>query len=194
VTRLGWAILAIIVLAAVVFGSMLSFGSSQQSSVARIKARIEPPTPRGSALMMPVVGVQPSQLIDTWGQSRGGGTRGHRAIDIMAPGGTPVLAAAAGTIEKLFRSEAGGIALYVRSPDRGWSYYYAHLGAYAPGIVEGRAVRVGETLGFVGDTGNAGAGNHHLHFAVARMRADEKWYAGEPVNPYPILAGGRLPR
>ncbi len=193
-TKFGWAILAVIVLAALAFGSMLSFGPSEQSTVARVKARIEPSTPRGTALMLPVVGVQPTQLVDTWGQSRGGGARHHQAIDIMAAGGTPVVAAAPGTIEKLFESEAGGTTLYVRSPDRGWTYYYAHLAGYAPGVREGKPVRVGETLGFVGDTGNAGPGNTHLHFAIARMRAGEKWWQGEPVNPYPLLAGGRPPR
>ena len=193
-TRLGWAILAVILLAAIAFGSMLSFGSGAPSPVARVKARIEPPAPRGEALMLPVVGVQPRQLVDTWGQTRGGGTRHHRAIDIPAAGGTPVIAAAEGTIEKLFESAAGGTTLYVRSPDRGWSYYYAHLAGYAPGVREGEQVRVGETLGFVGDTGNAGAGNTHLHFGISRMKAGDAWHQGEPVNPYPLLAGERAAR
>ena len=192
-TKLGWTILAVIVLAAAAFGSMLSFGSGAPSPAARVKARVEPPAPRGVGMMVPVVGVQPHQLVDTWGQTRAGGARAHQAIDIAAPAGTPVVAAAAGTLEKLFKSEAGGITLYVRSPDRGWSYYYAHLQGYAPGVREGEAVRVGETLGFVGDTGNAGAGNTHLHFGIARMAAGDSWYGGEPVNPYPLLAGRRPP-
>ena len=192
-TRLGWAILAVIVLAAVAFGSMLSLGSAP-TPAPTVKAPPQPAMRRVTGLMLPVVGVQPAQLLDTWGQSRGGGARHHQAIDIAAAGGTPVIAAAAGTIEKLFESRAGGTTLYVRSPDKQWSYYYAHLAGYAPGVQEGKPVRVGETLGYVGDTGNAGAGNTHLHFAVARMGADDRWYGGEPVNPYPLLAGKRTPR
>ena len=76
----------------------------------------------------------------------------------MAPRGTPVLAAAGGTVEKLFESERGGHTLYVRSPDGRWIYYYAHLDAYAPGVREGRRCAPGEPIGYVGDTGNAGRG------------------------------------
>jgi murein DD-endopeptidase MepM/ murein hydrolase activator NlpD len=109
----------------------------------------------------------------------------------MAPGGTPVVAAAPGNVEKLFYSEGGGgITLYVRSPDRQWGYYYAHLQRYAPGVVEGMPVRAGDLLGYVGDTGNAGTGNFHLHFAMARMQPGDGWWKGQPVNPYPLLAGG----
>jgi murein DD-endopeptidase MepM/ murein hydrolase activator NlpD len=194
VTKIGWAILAVIVLVALAFGAMLSFGPGVPAPAARVTAVPEPTKAGSAALMMPVVGVQPSQLVDTWGQTRGEGARAHQAIDIMAAAGTPVIAAAPGTIEKLFQSAAGGITLYVRSPDRGWSYYYAHLAGYAPGVREGKSVRIGETLGFVGDTGNAGAGNTHLHFAITRMPAEARWHAGEPVNPYPLLASGRLPR
>jgi murein DD-endopeptidase MepM/ murein hydrolase activator NlpD len=189
VSKLGWTILGVIVLAVLAFASMLSFGSTEASPVARVKARIEQPVTRGDALVMPVVGVLPAALQDTWGDSRGGGARHHQAIDIPAAGGTPVLAAAAGTVEKLFQSRAGGLTVYIRSPDRGWSHYYAHLAGYAPGLSEGQQVRAGQGIGFVGDTGNAGSGNTHLHFGIARMRAGERWYQGEPVNPYPLLVG-----
>ena len=88
----------------------------------------------------PVAGVQADQLLDTYTQARAGG-RPHDAIDIMAPAGTPVVAAAEGTVEKLFFSQGGGgITAYVRSPDRRWTYYYAHLQGYAPGLREGQRV------------------------------------------------------
>jgi murein DD-endopeptidase MepM/ murein hydrolase activator NlpD len=112
----------------------------------------------------------------------------------MAPAGTPVIAAAPGRVEKLFNSDAGGITIYVRSPDHAWSHYYAHLAGYAPGLHEGMAVERGTLLGFVGNTGNAGAGNTHLHFAIARMRPGDDWHQGEPVNPYPLLAGSAVRR
>jgi murein DD-endopeptidase MepM/ murein hydrolase activator NlpD len=141
-------------------------------------------------LVVPVRGVSRAQIVDTWGQSRANGARVHQATDIVAPAGAPVIAAAPGTVEKLFFSEGGGgITLYVRSPDRQWSYYYAHLQRYAPGVVEGMRVEAGDLLGFVGDTGNSGSGNFHLHFALSRMQPGDGWWQGRPVNPYPLLAG-----
>ena len=156
------------------------------------RAAVRPPPPAAViALKMaiPVEGVAVAKLIDTWGQSRGGGARAHQGIDIMAPRGRPVRAYADGVVEKLFHSRDGGITLYHRSADRAWTYYYAHLDRYAPGIVEGTRIKAGQTLGFVGDSGNAGAGNTHLHFAINRMKRDEPWHGGEAVNPYPLLVG-----
>lgn len=143
-----------------------------------------------SGLAVPVAGVGPSQLVDTFTQARAGGARVHDAIDIMAPEGKAVVAAAPGTVEKLFFSKGGGgISAYVRSDDGRWSYYYAHLRSYAPGIAEGQRVQRGALIGYVGHTGNASPAGPHLHFAINRMSAGEKWHQGSPVNPYPLLAG-----
>jgi peptidoglycan LD-endopeptidase LytH len=143
-----------------------------------------------SGLAIPVAGVAPSQLVDTFTQARAGGTRVHDAIDIMAPEGTPVVAAAPGTVEKLFYSQGGGgISAYVRSDDRRWTYYYAHLQRYAPGLAEGQRVRRGSLIGYVGYTGNASPEGPHLHFAINRMANGEEWHQGTPINPYPLLAG-----
>lgn len=148
-----------------------------------------------SGLAIPVDGIRGAELIDTYTQSRAGGARVHNAIDIMAPRGRPVVAAAPGIVEKLFFSRGGGgITAYVRSPDRQWIYYYAHLDAYAPGLREGQRVERGTPIGTVGFTGNANPSGPHLHFQVNRMRPDQKWYDGEPVNPYPLLAGKGAPR
>jgi murein DD-endopeptidase MepM/ murein hydrolase activator NlpD len=145
-----------------------------------------------TGLALPVAGVRPAQLIDTFTQARAGGARVHDAIDIMAPAGTPVVAAAPGTVEKLFFSQGGGgITAYVRSPDHRWLYYYAHLNTYAPGLREGRPVRRGDQIGTVGSTGNANPAGPHLHFAILRMRPGDKWHQGTPINPYPLLAGKR---
>jgi len=184
--RLGQAILALILLAAIGFAAMVTLGDGRAPTPAPPSVSASVPDP-GGALIVPVVGVKRAELVDSWGQDRGGGERRHNAIDIMAPGGTPVVAAAAGRVEKLFQSGAGGTTAYVRSPDGAWSYYYAHLAGYAPGLAEGQAVRSGDPIGYVGDTGNAGAGNTHLHFAISRMRDGDRWWQGEPVNPYPIL-------
>ena len=145
--------------------------------------------PEAAGLAVPVAGVARSRLLQTWGDARGGGARAHHGIDIMAPQGTPVIAAAPGTVEKLFQSEAGGTTLYVRSPQRRVVYYYAHLAGYAPGVREGLAVRTGDPLGYVGDTGNAGAGNYHLHFGVALTTPEQRWHEGTDIDPYPLLAG-----
>ena len=143
-----------------------------------------------SGLVIPVLGIRPEQLSDTYSQARAGGARVHDAIDIMAPRGTPVVAAAEGTVEKLFFSNGGGgTTAYVRSPDRAWIYYYAHLNGYAPGLTEGRQVRRGDLIGFVGSTGNANPDGPHLHFAIARMGPADGFWQGTPVNPYPLLAG-----
>jgi murein DD-endopeptidase MepM/ murein hydrolase activator NlpD len=141
-------------------------------------------------LAVPVAGIRTEQLADTYTQSRAGGARVHNAIDIMAPTGTPVVAAAPGTVEKLVNSQGGGgITAYVRSLDRQWIYYYAHLDRYAPGLREGQQVRQGDPIGTVGFTGNANPAGPHLHFAIHRMAQGEDWHEGTAVNPYPLLAG-----
>ncbi len=145
----------------------------------------------GPVLAMPIAGIARSALVDSWGDPRDNGLRAHHGTDIMAPQMTPVRAAAPGTIEKLFVSAAGGTTLYLRTAPRDWTLYYAHLAGYAPGLHEGQAVRTGDMLGFVGDTGNAGAGNYHLHFGLTRTTPDQHWYQGEDVDPWPYLARER---
>ena len=143
-----------------------------------------------SGLAIPVAGVKPGQLVDTFTQARAGGARRHDAIDIMAPEMTMVYAAAPGTVEKLFYSNGGGgITAYVRSDDQHWTYYYAHLNSYAPGLAEGQHLARGSAIGFVGHTGDASADGPHLHFAINAMQPGEKWHQGTPINPYPLLAG-----
>jgi murein DD-endopeptidase MepM/ murein hydrolase activator NlpD len=145
-----------------------------------------------AGLAIPVAGVKAKQLTDTFTQARAGGARVHDAIDIMAGEGTPVIAATDGTVEKLFFSDGGGgNTIYVRSPDQRWTYYYAHLQGYAPGLAEGQQVKRGQVIGRVGHTGNASAEGPHLHFAINRMENGERWWEGEPINPYPLLAGKR---
>jgi murein DD-endopeptidase MepM/ murein hydrolase activator NlpD len=141
-----------------------------------------------SGLALPVVGVKPDQLQDTFDDARSAGRR-HDAIDIMAAEGTPVIAAADGTIEKFFNSARGGLTIYERSPDQKWMYYYAHLSAYAPGVAEGQQVKRGQVIARVGHTGDASAAGPHLHFAINSMAPGERWWDGTAINPYPLLAG-----
>jgi len=141
-------------------------------------------------LIVPVAGVRPAQITDTFDDARSEG-RVHDAIDIMAPRGTPVIAAAAGTVEKIFESERGGHTVYVRRDGGEWVDYYAHLDSYAPGLTEGQKIAQGQAIGTVGSTGDASADGPHLHFAVNSMAPGESWWQGKPVNPYPLLRQAR---
>ncbi|MBJ6121293.1 M23 family metallopeptidase [Sphingomonas mollis] len=190
-TKLGWTILTVILVAVSLFLSVLSFSSAPEGGFRDRVRQALPSFGRASpgVLVMPVAGVARDAVTDSWGDARGGGTRGHRGTDIMAPRGTPVVAAADGRVEKLFQSDLGGTTIYIRSADGHWIHYYAHLAGYAPGLHEGQVVKAGEQIAYVGDTGDAGPGNYHLHFGVQRMHGGEGWWQGEDVNPYPLLAG-----
>lgn len=137
-------------------------------------------------LIIPVVGVRPNQLLDTFADARSEG-RVHDAIDIPAAAGTQVVAAADGEIVKLFQSERGGMTIYQLSVDRKLIFYYAHLQRYADGLVQGKFVRQGEVIAYVGDTGNAGAGNFHLHFSISVVADPKRYWEGTNINPYPLL-------
>ncbi|MEP6912506.1 MAG: M23 family metallopeptidase [bacterium] len=137
-------------------------------------------------LIIPVTGVKPEQLQDTFTDARSEG-RSHDAIDIMAPDGTPVVAASDGEIVRLFQSDRGGTTIYQLSPDKKLVFYYAHLQRYADGLVAGKYARQGEVIGYVGDTGNAGAGNYHLHFSIAVLADPKRYWEGTNINPYPLL-------
>lgn len=151
-----------------------------------------PPTSPGAVtagqqpLLIPVQGILASQLQDTFNDARAQG-RSHEAIDIMAPAGTPVLAAADGTVEKLFTSDAGGLTVYQFEPSGRYAYYYAHLQGYAPGLAEKQALRRGDVIGYVGSTGNANPAAPHLHFAVFVLGPERRWWQGTAINPYPLL-------
>jgi len=169
--------------------------TSQPSTLPATSANPAPPAPAGpapvpptTALLMPVRGVRPEQLGDTYNQTRGG-TRSHEALDIMAPRGTPVVAAVDGKVEKLFTSDAGGLTVYQFDPTATYAYYYAHLDSYAPGLREGMQLRRGDVIGTVGSTGNANSDAPHLHFAIFLLGPEKQWWKGTPVNPYPLLTG-----
>jgi murein DD-endopeptidase MepM/ murein hydrolase activator NlpD len=143
-------------------------------------------TLRARGLRVPVRGVPPARVPSTFAESRGGGRR-HEALDIPAPRGAAVVAAADGRVLKLFTSAAGGLTVYVLDPTSRFVYYYAHLEAYRPGLAEGQPVRAGDELGTVGSTGNANPATPHLHFAVARVADPQRWWEGTPVDPQPFL-------
>ncbi|WP_372171015.1 M23 family metallopeptidase [Xanthomonas axonopodis] len=142
----------------------------------------------GSDLLIPVEGIGASQLQDTFTDARSEG-RVHDAIDILAPTGTPVVAVADGTVEKLFTSERGGLTIYQFEPGGKYCYYYAHLERYADGLAEKQSIKRGQVIGYVGSTGNANPAAPHLHFEIHRLGPEKQWWKGEALNPYPVLHG-----
>lgn len=155
-----------------------------------VSPRETSPAPAAAGLAMPIAGVDPRTLRDDFLDTRGG-TRRHGALDIPAPRGTPVLAAADGVVWKLFTSARGGRTIYEIDHSKRRCYYYAHLDGYAAGLHEGQVLRRGERIGYVGSTGNAREDAPHLHFGVSRLDPGERWWGGTPIDPFPLLVPGR---
>jgi murein DD-endopeptidase MepM/ murein hydrolase activator NlpD len=207
--RLADRLLTIVVTATLTSAAWIVFGSfyfrepgqppapAGGVTAAPTQATVKPPSGQPAAagvapasLLIPVAGVTANQLTDNFNDTRGG--HAHGALDIMAPRGTEVLAAAPGTVEKLFQSVPGGNTIYVRSPDGTTIYYYAHLDHYADGLKEGQAVQRGQVIAAVGSTGDASPEAPHLHFEVMRTSPQAKWYdKADDVDPYPLLTGNR---
>ena len=162
--------------------------TSALAAAAATPSPTQPATP--NALLIPVAGVRAAQLTDTFNDSRDG-TRRHEALDIMAARGTPVLAASDGTVAKLFTSVPGGLTIYEFDPTSTYAYYYAHLDHYAPGLAEGKAIKRGDLIAYVGRTGNASADAPHLHFAIFVLGPEKQWWKGTAIDPYPLLAGAQ---
>ncbi len=132
----------------------------------------EPATPAnaGSGMACPVAG--PRSFADTWGAPRSGGRR-HQGVDMMAPGGTPLVAVESGSV-RFKTNRLGGNAVWLAGAS-GTRYYYAHLSSWEG---SSRSVDRGEVIGYVGATGNATV--NHLHFEVHPG-------GGTAVNPYPYV-------
>ncbi|HEX3746846.1 MAG TPA: M23 family metallopeptidase [Bryobacteraceae bacterium] len=141
--------------------------------------------PAALHLAMPIAGVDPDKLTDTFTEIHDG--QKHEALDIPAPRGTPVLAVAEGNVVKLFKSKPGGITVYQFDDSQTYCFYYAHLDRYAPGLAENTLLRKGDVLGYVGSTGNASPDAPHLHFAVSKLGPDKKWWEGTAIDPLPLL-------
>ncbi len=147
--------------------------------------RANPPAIAPETIIIPVAGASMRGLHSEFNAGRG--NHRHRALDILAPRGTPVLAAVGGTIRKLLTSKAGGLTIYEFDEPQKMVYYYAHLDHYAAGIEEGMKVQKGDVIGYVGTTGNAPPNTPHLHFAIAKLAPSKKWWKGRAIDPYPLL-------
>lgn len=133
-------------------------------------------------LTIPVQGVRAADLRDNFSEMRGG--HRHEALDIMAPRGTPVLAAGEGNVVKLFLSKPGGLTVYQFDRSGTYCYYYAHLDRYAPGLKEGMLLHKGDVLGYVGSTGDASPNAPHLHFGIFKLGPERHWWQGVAIDPY----------
>ena len=134
--------------------------------------------------VFPVYG--PATFGDSFGAPRPDIASGwHHGEDIFAPMGTPLLAVADGTVHTVGWNEIGGWRLWLRD-SQGNDFYYAHLSAYSPLAVEGRHVRAGDVVGFLGDSGDADGGLPHLHFEIHPATLAGLGYDGV-VAPYSFL-------
>jgi murein DD-endopeptidase MepM/ murein hydrolase activator NlpD len=140
---------------------------------------------KSARLTMPIAGVDPSKLHNSFAEIRDG--HRHEALDIMAPRGTPVTAVAQGNVVKLFNSKQGGLTVYQFDDSQTLCYYYAHLDRYAPGLQEGTLLRKGDVLGYVGSTGDASPNAPHLHFAIFKLGPEKQWWKGTAVDPLPYF-------
>lgn len=132
----------------------------------------------------PVAGGRNSSIQSRWGATRDGGRRSHEGIDIFAPRGTPVVAATSGRVTSTGNKGLGGKQVWVRDRERGNSLYYAHLDSII--AVPGMSVSPGDTLGLVGNTGNARTTPPHLHFGIYkgyRGAVDPFFYVAEAEKP-----------
>lgn len=166
------------------------FAAAAPAPLAGIKVRVSEADAlvlRERLLMVPVAGVRPDQVRDTFEEPRGGG-RTHRAIDIVVPRGTPVVAADEGVVFKVRENRAGGRTVYMLDPARRLVYYYAHLDRWAEGLAEGQALEKGDVIGYVGTTGNAPRDTPHLHFQVMRLDDPKRYWDGQPLDPRPFFA------
>jgi murein DD-endopeptidase MepM/ murein hydrolase activator NlpD len=125
------------------------------------------------------------ELRESFAERRGGHV--HEAMDILAPRNTPVLAVEDGRLVKLFVSRQGGNTIYQFDPSETYTYYYAHLERYAPGVREGDPLRRGQVIGYVGTSGNAPPDTPHLHFAIFRLTGDKQWWRGTAIDPFLVL-------
>jgi len=185
--------LFLLALGAYSLASVRSLSRAQEAQVLRIQWAAPQLAERHQTasmaeLIVPVQGVARRALSDSWGAPRDGGRR-HQGIDIRADKGVPVLAAAGGRIIKLYRSARGGTTVY-QTDDKGrFIFYYAHLDHYADGLRVGQRVAQGDTIAYVGQTGNAPF--PHLHFEIQRQIGAMQWWRGVAFNPYPVLLAGR---
>jgi len=137
-------------------------------------------------LGLPIKNADVAKMKGSFYEMRGGEM--HAAVDILQPRNTPVMAVEDGVVAKLFTSRFGGLTIYQFDPTKKYVYYYAHLQKYAEDLHDGQAIRKGQIIGFVGTSGNAPPNTPHLHFSIAVLGKDAKWWQAAEVDPYEVFA------
>ncbi len=138
-----------------------------------------------NAFAFPVEGHGPTSILSFFGAARDGGRRQHHGVDVFARRGTPVLASVDGRASRIRTTRLGGKVVWIRDSFREASVYYAHLDSQH--VSDGDLVKQGDTIGFVGNTGNARTTPPHLHYGIYRRGQG-------PIDPYPLLAPARTAR
>jgi murein DD-endopeptidase MepM/ murein hydrolase activator NlpD len=131
----------------------------------------------GPSLAFPIGPKDKPRIISTWGMDRDGGARRHEGIDIAAAKRTPLLACADGYINSTRENNLGGKVAFLRPDGKNYSLYYAHMDEVL--VQQGQRVNVGDTIGLVGNTGNAARTAPHLHFGI--------YTNGGAINPLPFI-------
>ncbi len=128
-----------------------------------------------SSLAFPVTGFTATAVQSLFGMARDAGARSHEGIDIFAPRGTAAVAVADGVAQPS-TNNLGGNVVWLHDRRRNLTFYYAHLDRAA--ITGTAAVKRGDVLGYVGNTGNARTTAPHLHFGI---------YARGAIDPLPFV-------
>lgn len=136
---------------------------------------------RDPLLAFPVKGRNSKQISSFWGANRDAGRRSHEGVDIFAPRGTPALAAIDGYVSRVGTNNLGGNVIFLSDQSHGINLYYAHLDSF--NVAQGKHVQLGDTLGFVGNTGNARTTAPHLHFGIYESGTGA-------INPLPFIRQG----
>lgn len=131
----------------------------------------------GPSLAFPVQSKGKAAIQSYFGDGRDAGSRKHEGIDIFGALRTPVVAVAAGTVQRVNENNLGGKVVWMRPAGKDYTLYYAHLDEQI--ATEGQQVLPGDTLGLMGNTGNAKTTPPHLHFGI--------YTSGGAIDPYPFV-------
>ncbi len=131
----------------------------------------------GPSLSFPTSTNSSKSIGSYWGDGRDNNARKHEGVDIFGKFRSPVLAIAEGTVTRVNENNLGGKVVWLRPKGKDYTLYYAHLDEQIAS--EGQEVKVGDTIGLMGNTGNAKNTATHLHFGI---------YAPDgAMNPLPFI-------
>ncbi|TKC13185.1 M23 family metallopeptidase [Pedobacter polaris] len=131
----------------------------------------------GPSLGYPLKSANKNQIQSLYGVGRDEGARQHEGIDIFSTFRTPVLAVSAGTVTRVNSNNLGGKVVWFRPEGKNYTLYYAHLDEQM--VTDGQAVLQGDTLGRMGNTGNAKTTPPHLHFGIYTNNG--------AIDPFPFI-------